>query len=134
MLSEILSRRFWALVALVLVCTVSVSAEIVRGRLEGPVEGEPLRLVRLDGRSLELALDEGLERTMRDPQLATRTWELRGERQSDGRFTVEKIFTVKDRELHRVTYYCEICNITTHEPGLCMCCQGDTDLREIPGE
>ncbi len=83
---------------------------------------------------MELLTDEGLELTLRDPQLADRTWEVRGSRSDDGRFQVEKIFTVKDGELHRVTYYCEICHITTHEPGLCMCCQGDTDLREIRGE
>lgn len=69
---------------------------------------------------------------MRDPQLAARLWEVRGRFQSDGRFAAERIFTVKGGQLHRVTYYCVICHITTHEPGRCMCCQGDTDLREIP--
>ena len=134
MLSEIRYRRFPAVALIILALAVPSVAEVLRGRLESPAEGEPLRLLALDSESVELALDEGLERTMRDPQLLARTWEVRGVRGVDGRFEVEKIFTVKDGELHRVTYYCVICHITTHEPGRCMCCQGDTDLREIQGE
>ena len=134
MLSENIFRRFWTLAPLALLLGTSVSAETLRGRLAPPVEGAPLRLVAFGGEPVELAPDEGLERTMRDPQLAERTWEVRGSRRSDGRFAVEKIFTVKDAELHRVTYYCVICHITTHEPGRCMCCQEETDLRELPGE
>lgn len=134
MLSEISIRRILALAFLNLALLVPSSAEVLRGRLEPPADGEPLRLVTTGSESVELALDEGLERTMRDRQLAARTWEVRGVHGSDGRFAVEKIFTVKEGELHRVTYYCVICHITTHEPGRCMCCQGDTDLREIRGE
>lgn len=134
MLSEIIFRRFAALGALVLAVSALASAEVIRGTLVAPVPDESLRLALTGGGTVELELDERLELTMRDPQLAKRLWELRGEHQDGGRFAVEKIFTVKDGELHRVTYYCEICHITTHEPGLCMCCQGDTDLRELLGE
>ncbi|MDE0260926.1 MAG: hypothetical protein OXJ37_00790 [Bryobacterales bacterium] len=134
MLSEILFRRFAVVGALVLAVSALASAEAIRGTLVTPTAGEKLQLALASGGTLDLELDEGLDLTMRDPQLAKRLWELRGQRQDGGRFAVEKIFTVKDGELHRVTYYCEICHITTHEPGLCMCCQGDTDLRELPGE
>ena len=134
MLSANLSRGFRALVVLTLAVTAGASTVAQRGKLAPPVDGEPLRLVTDDGVAVELVSDEGLERTMRDPQLAQRRWEVRGQFGEDGRLHVEKIFTVKDGDLYRVTYYCEICHITTHEPGLCMCCQGDTDLHEIKGE
>ncbi len=127
-------RRFAALGALLLAVSAPASATAIRGTLLAPVAGETLQLALASGGTVELELDEGLELTMRDPQLAKRLWEVRGRHEDGGRFVVEKIFTVKDGELHRVTYYCEICHITTHEPGLCMCCQGDTDLRELPGE
>ncbi len=129
-----MNRRFWPLAALVLAVVAPLSAESLRGRLVAPSDDAPIQLTLVEGGVVTLALDEGLEATMRDPQLVERSWEVRGERLEDGRFAVEKIFTVKDGELHRVTYYCVICHITTHEPGLCMCCQGDTDLRELPGE
>ncbi len=69
---------------------------------------------------------------MRDPQLAGRTWEALGREAADGRFEVDRAFTIKNGRRHRVTYYCEICHITTYEPGRCMCCQENTELREIP--
>lgn len=134
MLSEIISQRFVAVGALLLAVSALASAEAIRGTLVDPANGGTLRLALTGGGAVDLELDEGLDLTMRDPQLAKRLWELRGHYQGGGRFAVEKIFTVKDGELHRVTYYCEICHITTHEPGPCMCCQGDTDLRELPGE
>lgn len=134
MLSEILFRGFRILTVLVLASSAAASPAALRGRLAPPGEGEPLRLVTAHGGSFELATDGTLELTLRDPQLAERTWEVRGRRLDDEGFFVEKIFTVKDGELHRVTYYCEICHITTHEPGRCMCCQDDTELREIRGE
>ena len=134
MLSEITLRRFAVAGALMVAVSALASTTAIRGTLVPPVVGEALRLALASGGTVELELDEGLELTMRDPQLAERLWEVRGGHQEDGRLFVEKIFTVKDGELHRVTYYCEICHITTHEPGLCMCCQGDTDLRELPGE
>lgn len=137
MLSEKLCRRIGAFAAVSLALALAVSAQTIslRGQLEAPEDGQPLRLRTADGQSFELVLHEsGLENVLRDPQLATRDWEMRGSATEDGRFAVERIFTVKDGQLHRVTYYCEICHITTHEPGPCMCCQGVTDLREIPGE
>lgn len=124
-----------ATVSLALAMAMPAQAISLRGQLEPPKDDQPLRLRTESGQSVELVLDEtGLEKVLRDPQLATRDWEMRGSATEDGRFAVERIFTVKDGQLHRVTYYCEICHITTHEPGPCMCCQGVTDLREIPGE
>ena len=134
MLSEISFRAVRILTVLALLPSAVASTDALRGRLASPVEGEPLTLVTTEGESVELVADGGLELTMRDEQLSDRIWEVRGAAGGNGRFHVEKIFTVKDGELHRVTYYCEICHITTHEPGRCMCCQGDTDLREIKGE
>ena len=103
----------------------------IRGHLAPTVEGRPLQLVTASGRAVDLAADELLERTMRDPQLAGRTWETLGREAADGRFAVDRAFTIKDGRRYRVTYYCEICHITTYEPGRCMCCQENTELREI---
>ena len=103
----------------------------IRGQLAPTVEGQPLQLVTAAGRAVDLAADELLERTMRDPQLAGRTWEALGREAADGRFAVDLAFTIKDGRRYRVTYYCEICHITTYEPGRCMCCQENTELREI---
>ena len=67
-----------------------------------------------------------------DPRLAGREWEFEGSFAADNRFEIRKLFTIKQGRRHRVTYYCEICHIYTHEPGRCMCCQEETELQEIP--
>ena len=110
---------------------LSAGSASVRGRLLVPEEGQAIQLLTDSGRTLELAIDELLDHTMRDPQLARRVWELRGREAEVGKFEVDRAFTIKDGKRYRVTYYCEICHITTYEPGRCMCCQDDTELREI---
>ena len=88
----------------------------------------------MTGRKLELKTDELLDATMRDPPLAGRTWEIRGNEADADTFEVDRAFTIKNGKRYRVTYYCEICHITTYDPGRCMCCQEDTELREILDE
>lgn len=133
MLSEIIFKGL--LLASVLLspwgAAVAADGGSLQGRLVKPLEDRPLQLLASDGRTVELAVEELLERTMRDPQLADRSWEMRGRALADGRFEVDRAFTIKAGQRYRVTYYCEICHITTHEPGRCMCCQEDTELREI---
>ena len=61
-------------------------------------------------------------------------WELRVEGRWKGADTVqvERLFSVRDGRLHKVTYYCHICNITSYKPGRCDCCQEPTEVREVP--
>ncbi len=63
-----------------------------------------------------------------------RGWELRVEGRRKGKDTVqvERLFSVRDGRLHKVTYYCHICNITSYKPGRCDCCQEPTEVREVP--
>ncbi len=127
-------------VAIVLLSTACLAAAdapkrtLVRGTIVA-VEGEPIRLTIGAGETLELVVDEvDSYHTFHDPKLADRTWELEGFRLEDGRFEVRKLFTIKDGERYQVTYYCEICHITSYRPGRCMCCQEDVELREVPVE
>ena len=118
--------------------------QIIRGRLvaesgQPPPEGKPLVLISSQpggdsSKKTTLVGDEFSEGQLRDPRLAGREWEFEGKFAADGSFTIYKLFTVKEGKRHRVTYYCEICHIYTHEPGRCMCCQDETELQEIPEE
>lgn len=127
------------LLALFLAAAVLPGAEndervVVRGTLHA-VEGEPLVLTADSGEKLELIVDEADPfHTFHDPELAGRTWELEGFRRDGGRFEVRRLFTIKDGKRYKVTYYCEICHITSYRPGMCMCCQEDVELREIPAD
>ncbi len=117
--------------------TFAAETLVLRGRLQAdpgqpPAEDAPLVLISPSEKRTTLFGDLFSEGQLRDPRLAAREWELEGSLAADGRFEIRKLFTIKDSRRHRVTYYCEICHIYTHEPGRCMCCQEETELREIP--
>jgi hypothetical protein len=112
----------------------------LRGRLDpqsvraSTSADQPLSFLTSEGKKYEVVGDSMSNAQLRDPLLIERDWELVGSMRPDGRFGIGKLFTVKDGKRYRVTYYCEICHIVTHEPGLCMCCQGPTELQEIPSQ
>ena len=57
---------------------------------------------------------------------------LEGRLNAEGIFEVVKLFTVRDGQVYKVRYFCDICNITAVPPGPCACCQGPTEFQEIP--
>ena len=127
-----------ALACATLFAAASAERVTVRGAIEiadhdGANEGWPaIYLVADSGERLELISDEpDTLHTWSDPELKDRTWELEGFRLDGDRFEVRKMFTIKDGKRYQVTYYCEICHITSYRPGPCMCCQEKVELREI---
>ena len=105
-------------------------ADTLRGRLEARSETEAgLRMT--DGSFVRLKGDEQTEKVLQDPRLQGIDFEVRGKRQSDGSFSILPIhlaalFTYKEGQRLRVTYYCDVCAIRTYSPGMCMCCREDT--------
>lgn len=98
------------------------------GILETPGRGQ----ITLEG-------DTDTSAVLRDRRLAGETVEAAGEWRSEGRFRVEPVhqrglFVVKNGTPLVITYWCDVCAIRTYSPGICMCCQEETqlDLRD-PG-
>ncbi len=101
--------------------------------LDGDAAAAPLQ-VRTDAGVVELDVEGDNMHTLQDKELAHRTWEFEGNFLPDGRFEILKMYTIVDGRRMRVTYYCEICHITSYRPGRCMCCQQPVELREIPAK
>lgn len=40
----------------------------------------------------------------------------------------------RDNKLYNLDYYCAVCNISTHKPEACVCCQDPVEFRELPAE
>lgn len=76
--------------------------------------------------------EPSLLHTLQDKRLVGRELRLEGTANPDGRFNVEKLYTVHGGKVYRVRYFCEVCNIEALEPGNCVCCQQPTELQEIP--
>ena len=116
-----------------LACAVLASdqPQTLRGRLRQPA-GKPPVIETPAGKSYTVSGDQFTTAQMSDPKLRDREMELEGRFASGSHFEAAKIFTLKDGKRHKATYWCDICSIRTHMPGLCMCCQADTELQELP--
>lgn len=105
----------------------------IRGRLRQ--SGSPALVS--DGRAVKLLGDEATMKVLNDSRIADSDFEALGrwldESRSGSRFEVEKIhtrsmFVHKDGKRLMITYWCDVCYIRTYSPGLCWCCQKNTDL------
>lgn len=84
--------------------------------------------------------DEPTNGVLGDRRLAEADLELIGQFTATDQFLVDPIhtrsmFVHKDGKRLYITYWCEVCAIRTYTPGLCVCCQQETqlDLRESIG-
>lgn len=88
------------------------------------IEGEDGVLYRLDPADLRVEiLTDG--RVTRHP-LEVRLFV------EDGVGKILQLHTVQDGERIEPYYFCFTCNITSHLPGPCWCCQQDFEFRERP--
>ncbi len=112
------------------VCQALPPAEL-QGRLvsvdgKGPILRTPKKDYLLAGKT------QYLLHTLQDRRLLNREVRLEGAAKPGDTFEVERLYTVRDGKLHRVRYYCEVCNIEALEPGDCVCCQQPTEFQELP--
>lgn len=70
--------------------------------------------------------------TLADERNSGRELQVLGRWKDAETFDAVRFFSLREGKLHKVTYFCQICNITTYRPGICDCCQNPTEVREIP--
>jgi hypothetical protein len=105
-------------------------AASIRGRLEG---GEPAVVVTADGRRVAVDGDEQVRGVLKDKRVIGSDFEVVGRMDANGVFQASPIhenplFVHRGGRRLFVTYWCDICAIRTRTPGLCWCCQEDTEL------
>jgi hypothetical protein len=92
------------------------------------------------GRRVELAGEKETLAVLGDSRLIGSELELIGEFKAPGRFEIGPFYQSKSMFVHRggkrytISYWCEICSIRTYTPGICVCCQQETELslQEFP--
>ena len=117
-------------------CMAASPSSTIRGKLRQPAGAPPI-LVTNEGKRIELAGDKDTTSVLQDKRLAGMDLELKGHFEKADRFVADPIYT-KAMHVHKdgkslfITYWCEVCHIRTYTPGICMCCQAETelDLRE----
>ena len=109
----------------------TADSQVLHGRIRQD-PGKPPVVQTSDGKSYTVSGDDFTKAQMADPKLNGRDVELEGRFAGPGQFDALKLFTIKDGKRYKVTYWCDVCSIRTHMPGRCMCCQGETELQELP--
>ncbi|MCI0490387.1 MAG: hypothetical protein L0229_27655 [Blastocatellia bacterium] len=145
---------FEALSILVLLSSVAVARPavsiqqtdrvVVRGRVVCLNEqGKPLTgdcpdlpsafgLKSNDGKLYRFLTEDTATAIFTDARVRARELQITAVTRSQDRLEIIKIQSVKEGKLYDLYYFCEVCNIITYEPGLCMCCREETEFRETP--
>lgn len=104
----------------------------IRGKLiQRPPEPPVLELANKS--RVALTGDKDTAGVLNDKRLAGVDLELRGRYASPDKFAVDPIHT-KAMHVHKsgksllISYWCDVCAIRTYTPGICWCCQQDTEL------
>jgi hypothetical protein len=96
-------------------------------------KNEIYALKAADGQLYPLEAHENVEALYVEKKLRTRNFRLTLRQEPNSRFyALVKSQFFRDGRLYDFHYFCEVCNITTHAPGLCMCCRQETEYRESP--
>jgi hypothetical protein len=125
----------WAFVASLLCGAAGLAEEpkaVVRGKLTKSSGGRPA-LETKEGKLVFLEGDDPTIGVVKDKRLLGSDFEAIGKFTSPDVLTIDPIHT-KAMFVHRdgrrlaITYWCEVCSIRTYTPGVCWCCQEETDL------
>ncbi len=92
-----------------------------------------LALVGEDGKVYPLVKDAGARMFFKDARLLGRPMRLTARPVAGGALLqVVSVHSYVKGQLCEVYYWCDICTIRTYESGVCDCCGGPTELREVP--
>src|SRR6202023_1619209 len=103
----------------------------IRGKLTQQ-DGKPA--IELSSRKLgALDGDERKRGIRNDKRLAGADLEATGHFSTSGLFMVDPIHTkalhvYKDGKRRTISYWCDTCSIRPYTPGICWCCQAETEL------
>jgi hypothetical protein len=90
-------------------------------------------LVAEDGKAYTLVKDPGARMFFQDPKLLGRPMRLTGKLvPGSSLLQVINVHSYLDGKLHEVYYWCDICTIRGYESGICDCCGGPMERREVP--
>lgn len=90
-------------------------------------------LVADDGKVYPLLKDSSTRMFFQDKELLRRPMRLTGRLiPGSGVLQVINVHSYKDGKLHEVYYWCDICTIRGYEAGICDCCGGPVERREVP--
>jgi hypothetical protein len=94
-------------------------------------EGEAFLVTDAEATRLEGATT-AVDETLRDPRNSGRRLRVTGTERPTGVFEVREFVVIRGGKTYRLVYFCATCNITSFQPGDCVCCYEPADPVEIP--
>jgi hypothetical protein len=83
------------------------------------------------GKVYRLNADKSLDTLTTEPRIQSKDFQLTLRPvQNSSLYQIITSRFFRDGTLYDFYYYCDVCNITTYHPGLCMCCRQETEYRE----
>jgi hypothetical protein len=94
-------------------------------------KGNALGLKAANGQIYLLKEDKLAETLTEEKRLRSKDFQLTLRKSGDSTsYEIVKSQFFRDGNLYDFYYFCDVCNITTHSPGLCMCCRQETEYHE----
>jgi len=123
--------RFLFVVGLAASCYAENSKSTFRGKLTQR-EGQSPALQTADGKLIALDGDGDTKGVLKDKRLAGSDLEVTGQLTAAGLLIdpihTKAMYVHKDGKRLLITYWCDVCSIRTYTPGICWCCQQETEL------
>lgn len=93
---------------------------------------ETLGLKAAGDKIYPLKKHENVDALFGEKRLQTREFRLtlRKDEASSPWYELVKSQFVRGGKVYDFYYFCDVCNITTHAPGICLCCREQTEYRE----
>lgn len=102
-------------------------------KLDADAAPYSLALVTDAGKIYPLVKDAGARMFFKDARLLNRPMRLTGRLVPNSTLLqVVNVHSYISGTLHEVYYWCDICAIRGYEAGICDCCGGPMELREVP--
>ena len=93
--------------------------------------GNTLGLRSVNGQIYLLKNDKLTSTLIEEKRLRSRDFQLTLKKaDASGWYEIVKSQFFRDGKLYDFYYFCDVCNITTHSPGPCMCCRQETEYHE----
>ena len=94
-------------------------------------KGNALGLKVATGQIYLLKSDKAASSLVEEKRLRSKDFQLTLRKSGDSDLhEIVKSQFFRDGKLYDFYYFCDVCNITTHAPGLCMCCRQETEYHE----
>ncbi|MFY9610262.1 MAG: hypothetical protein WAU45_16815 [Blastocatellia bacterium] len=89
-------------------------------------------LVSADGKRYTFLSSDSSTAVFADSRVRQRELQITAKLLPNDKLEIVTVQSIREGKLYDIYYFCELCNITAHAPGPCVCCRQELEFRETP--